>query len=136
MLCHSVIDPHPPYYTNATWISKLNQAQLNATIDATRWQPWANVHPADRYQAASEGVPEQEDADLRFHLARAWHGQTAETDHMMGMVLEALRNSPAFADTYIIFTSDHVSRAWGGCALGEVDFALIDHSRATLVAAQ
>jgi arylsulfatase A-like enzyme len=103
-----VIDPHPPYYTNATWLAKLDQAQLNATINATRWQPWANLHPADRYQATSEGVPEQEDADLRFHLARAWHGQTAETDHMMGMVLEALRNSPAFADTFIIFTSDHV----------------------------
>ena len=48
------------------------------------------MHPADVFQYIAEGVPGQYDRVLARRLARAWHGQTAETDAMMGAVLDAL----------------------------------------------
>lgn len=42
-----------------------------------------------------------------YIMQKAWHGQTAETDAMMGAVLNALAASPAADDTFILFTSDH-----------------------------
>ena len=103
----SVLDPHPPYFTNATWLAQIDDAALDATINATRWQPLELVHPADRFQFMAEGVPEQYDRALARRLARAWHGQTAETDAMMGAVLDALDASLAAENTFILFTSDH-----------------------------
>lgn len=103
----SVLDPHPPYFTNATWLAQIDDDALDATINATRWQPIELVHPADRFQFAAEGVPGSYDRALARRLARAWHGQTAETDAMMGAVLDALDASPAAESTFILFTSDH-----------------------------
>jgi len=103
----SVLDPHPPYFTNATWLSQVNDIVLNQTLANSRWQPVHLMHPSDRFQTESEGVPFSYDADLTYRLARAWHGQTAETDAMMGTVLEALAASEASNNTFILFTSDH-----------------------------
>ena len=103
----SVLDPHPPYFTNSTWLSQIDDAALDATINATRWQPLNLMHPADRFQFEAEGVPAEYDRALARRLARAWHGQTAETDAMMGAVLSALEASPAASSTFILFTSDH-----------------------------
>ena len=33
----SVLDPHPPYVTNATWLAKIDDDALDATINASRW---------------------------------------------------------------------------------------------------
>lgn len=103
----SVLDPHPPYYTNATWLKQVDETALDESINATRWQPLALVHPADRFQFEAEGVPADYDRPLARRLARAWHGQTAQTDAMMGAVLDALAESPAANNTFILFTSDH-----------------------------
>ena len=62
----SVLDPHPPYFTNATWLAKIDDNALDATINASRWQPLEFVHPADKFQFTAEGVP----ADFNLTLAR------------------------------------------------------------------
>ena len=103
----SVLNPHPPYFSNATWIDHIDNAALDATIAATRWQPVELLHPADRFQFEAEGVPAEYDGALAKRLALAWHGQTAETDAMMGYVLDALAASSAASNTFVIFTSDH-----------------------------
>jgi hypothetical protein len=46
----SVLDPHPPYWTNSSWIDQIDTAALDVTINATRWQPLAALHPADTFQ--------------------------------------------------------------------------------------
>lgn len=53
----SVIDPHPPYFTNATWLAHIDDAALDVTINATRWQPLSLVHPADRCALSSSAPP-------------------------------------------------------------------------------
>lgn len=103
----SICDPHPPYFTNATWLDHIDEHALDVTINATRWQPLEALHPADVFQFQAEGVPAAYDRSLARRLARAWHGQTAETDAMMGKVIDALAASPAADNTFILFTSDH-----------------------------
>ena len=53
----SVVDPHPPYFTNATWLAHIDDAALDVTINATRWQPLSLVHPADRCALSSSEPP-------------------------------------------------------------------------------
>eukprot|EP00040_Diaphanoeca_grandis_P010099 m.51727 g.51727 ORF g.51727 m.51727 type:complete len:575 (+) comp21492_c0_seq1:126-1850(+) len=103
----SILDPHPPYFTNATWLAHIDDDALDATINATRWQPLELVHPSDRFQFEAEGVPANYDRALARRLAKAWHGQTAETDAMMGAVIDALAVTSAATNTFILFTSDH-----------------------------
>eukprot|EP00947_MAST-08B_sp_MAST-8B-sp1_P005624 g5624.t1 len=110
----SVVDPHPPYWSNATWMRNVNRTALNATLrsgTARTWSalPLAEAHPNDRYAARSEGIPSQDalDLDLAYDMNVAYGGQLAETDAMMGAVLDALARSEAADNTFTLFTSDH-----------------------------
>lgn len=93
---------HAQYFTNSTYLATIDDDALDRTLNATKWQPWELVHPADRFQARAEGVPIAYDRALARKLALGWHGQTAETDQMMGAALDALAASPAADNTFII----------------------------------
>ena len=139
----SIVNPHPPYYSNSTWYQqvsvrassfemqkctlcalrtrprppscppphpfKVNDTALNASIAELRatWPEEPAWHPADVYQTLSEGVDPRFDADLTYRLARAYFGMCAETDRMMGDLLNVLREQGLEDDTVIFFVADH-----------------------------
>jgi arylsulfatase K len=88
-------------------VDQINETELNKSIAGTPWLPLGETHPADIYTSVTDGVGKAWDADLAYRLTRAYHGQVAETDYMMGMALDALAASPAADNTWILFTSDH-----------------------------
>ncbi|CAJ1458433.1 unnamed protein product [Effrenium voratum] len=96
----SVLNPHPPFWSNATYQSSLNTTALRALLA----RPVGARHPADQLQQQREGVPAW-NATLAWELSTAYYGQVQETDLMVGRILKALgklRDS-----TLTIFTSDH-----------------------------
>jgi arylsulfatase A-like enzyme len=90
------------------WIDQVNDSALNVSLATIPWLPRAETHPADWYTSVTDGVGPVWDRPLAQRLTRAYHGQTAETDYMMGLVMDALAaNRPAAANAWTLFTSDH-----------------------------
>ena len=107
LLYCSVVNPHPPYTSNATWEAYVDRDELAASLSKTKETYGVRQHPADAYRSQSEGVPEQWNDTVAHDMALAYHGQIAEVDHMLGRVLAALDASQAANSTYVVFTSDH-----------------------------
>ena len=91
----------------------MNESALNDTLATIPWLPREKTHPADWYTSVTDGVEMGPDSapfgdwPLAHRLTRAYHGQTAETDYMMGMVLDALAANAEASNTWILFYSDH-----------------------------
>jgi len=85
-----------------------------SAISMPKWVPFDSMHPFDQFMSISKCVlPKDctgENASRKKILAirKTWYAMVAETDAMMGHVIEALNQNPNVANnTYIIFTSDH-----------------------------
>ena len=91
----------------------MNESALNDTLATIPWLPREKTHPADWYTSVTDGVEMGPDSapfgdwPLAHRLTRAYHGQTAETDYMMGMILDALAANAEASNTWILFYSDH-----------------------------
>jgi arylsulfatase A-like enzyme len=105
----SVINPHPPYTSNATWEANIDMVELERSLDWTEktYATPNNQHPADTYASSSEGVPLRFNRTLARELAIAYHGACVEVDSMVGKVRSALQQSAAADHTYFVLTSDH-----------------------------
>jgi arylsulfatase K len=103
----SVVNPHPPYTSNATWEAFVDRASLTDSLTATKLTYGVRQHPADAFASASEGVPLEWNEAVAHDMALAYHGQIAEVDDMLGRVLAALDESGARERTFVVFTSDH-----------------------------
>jgi len=105
----SVLNPHPPYTSNATYEASVDLEQLEASVRmaSKTWLSRSSTHPADMYMSRSEAVPGDFDTELARRLALAYFGQIAETDAMLGRVVSALMGSEAAPSTYTVFASDH-----------------------------
>ena len=103
----SVVNPHPPYTSNATWEAYVDRDALATSLTRTKETYGIRQHPADAYSMRSEGVPETWNETVAHDMALAYHGQIAEVDNMLGRVQAALDASGAAASTYVVFTSDH-----------------------------
>ena len=59
----------------------MNDTLVNESIAGIPWLPLSQTHPADRYTSVTDGVAPEWDADLAFHLTRAYHGKTDRSTH-------------------------------------------------------
>eukprot|EP00039_Didymoeca_costata_P024854 m.11737 g.11737 ORF g.11737 m.11737 type:complete len:567 (+) comp4511_c0_seq1:3-1703(+) len=103
----SVLNPHPPYFSNATFEAYVNQTALNISIVEMKkdWVPQSKLHPAVRYSSITEGISDYFDVDLVYKVNLAYYGQVAQVDYMFGKIIDALTASGKEAT--IVFTSDH-----------------------------
>lgn len=103
----SVVNPHPPYTSNATWEAFVERDQLAASLAATEKTFRIKQHPTDAFSSAAEGVPLEWDPKVAHDMALAYHGQIAEVDEMLGRVVAALTAAGVQDRTFVVFTSDH-----------------------------
>jgi len=104
MLYCSVNIPHPAFNTNATWLAYVNETSIPTP-------PWGNkelYHPADSYMSISKALwgDDYTEEEIR-KVRKTYYAMCAETDFLMGRVLDALRATGQYEDTYIIYLSDH-----------------------------
>ncbi len=103
MLYCSINIPHPAFDTNATWLKLVNDDQVNVPT----WLPEDAFHPADSYMSQSKAVWRNfSDAEI-LKVRKTYYAMCAETDYMLGLVLDALRRTGLEDDTFIVFLSDH-----------------------------
>lgn len=103
MLYCSVNIPHPAFNTNATWLSYVNESAIPAPI----WAEKNEMHPADSYMSQSKNVWGDYTPEQVHKVRKTYYAMCAETDFLMGRVLQALKASGQYDDTYIMFLSDH-----------------------------
>jgi arylsulfatase K len=100
----SVNIPHPAFNTNATWLAKVK----TELIPKPFWLPESEFHPADKYMSMSKNVwgTDISDAEI-LQVRKTYYAMCAETDWMLGTVMDAANRTGHLDDTYIVFVSDH-----------------------------
>jgi arylsulfatase K len=98
--------PHPSYATNDEWASFVNVSALpSGPVRLPR-----RVHPWDAFMSQSKG-DEVARAEYTEHLSavrRAYYAMCAETDALLGRVVDAARRTGALdGGALVVFTSDH-----------------------------
>ena len=81
--------PHPPFNTNATWLSSVNESLVGVPpwVDPTNAS--VRAHPYDAYMSISKAV---DDAFTQAQIRKVratYYAMCAETDYMLGRVLTA-----------------------------------------------
>jgi arylsulfatase A-like enzyme len=99
-----LLNPHPPYRVSDPWFSMIDREKLPPRIPAPEdWQSFPSM-----LKGLFERFHMQSWSEERWNELRAtYYGMCAYTDHLFGMVLEALREAGIYDDTAIFFFSDH-----------------------------
>ncbi len=103
----SLLRPHPPWTAPAPYNSMYPPGDLPPLARAPTPDDEAARHPYMAFALGQRhGKAPMDDTVLRRWQA-SYFGLMTEVDHNLGRLFEALRNSGAWDDTLIIFTSDH-----------------------------
>ena len=93
--------PHPPFRATQTWLDRIDPA-------AVTLPPYeADLHPVMDYMSVTKHTHGQFTDDEILAIRRHYFAMVAETDAMLGQVLDTLEATGQLDDTYIIFASDH-----------------------------
>ncbi|XP_035234824.1 arylsulfatase K [Anguilla anguilla] len=91
------------FRTSPYWLKKVS----HQNVSVPKWLHFSEMHPVDYYSTytknCSGNFTEQEVKDIRAY----YYAMCAETDAMLGAVVEALRDSGLLSSTVLLFTSDH-----------------------------
>jgi arylsulfatase A-like enzyme len=95
--------PHPPYQVEEPWYSACDPARV--TLFPSQLPQGATLpFLAMRRHRTNEGDVDPQ--ALREVLA-TYYGMIAKIDHLVGRVLETIRQQGLLEDTIVVFTSDH-----------------------------
>ena len=103
MLFCSINIPHPAFNTNSTWLSYVDLNAINIPV----WLDESDFHPADSYMSQSKSVWRNFTNKEIMMVRKTYYAMCAETDFMLGSVIDALHKYDHFENTFIVFLSDH-----------------------------
>ena len=128
----SFLHPHPPFHAAAPYHTMYDPADGPDFVRAGSAAAESALHPllaqriatdpADEYLVAAGGVVgEWDDTDFRAVRATYW-GMISEVDAQIGRIIEGLKESGAWDDTILIFTSDHGDMMGDHWSLGKFGY--------------
>jgi len=94
--------PHPPFQTNETWLNYVDISK----VTSPQWLDYG-IHPSDSYMSISKNVNGNFTVEDILKVRKTYFAMCAETDYMLGQVLQATMNAGLYNDTIVIFVSDH-----------------------------
>ena len=93
--------PHPPFRATQTWLDKIDPAHVTLP-------PYeSDLHPVMDYMSVTKNTHGHFTNDEILAIRRHYFAMVAETDAMLGQVLDTLEATGQLDNTYIIFASDH-----------------------------
>jgi arylsulfatase A-like enzyme len=97
--------PHPPYDTNATWLSHVNGS---GAFDVPAQLPRAATHPYDAYMSNAKAMWGEEYSAAQVRdMRHAYWGAVAEAAILMREVVLHASKAGLLNNTVVIITSDH-----------------------------
>jgi arylsulfatase A-like enzyme len=106
----SILVPHFPFVTGAEWLAAVN----DSAVQLPTWQPLADMHPYDAHMSVSKGCArdtEWEPSDI-LELRKVYLAMAAQSDAVLGSILQAAESGGFMNDTLIVFWSDHGEMAF------------------------
>lgn len=103
MLYCSINIPHPAFKTNATWLKSVHGDKVNPP----KWPAREAFHPADSYQSISKAAWRNFTDEEIVRVRKTYYAMCAETDYMLGQVINKLKDKGLYESTYVMFVSDH-----------------------------
>eukprot|EP01084_Bolivina_argentea_P244723 409917_1 len=100
----SIIAPHTPYNTNATWISGVNLDK----IVIPNWNK-TRYNEFDHYTSVFENLWDEDYTNQEFiDFRKTYYGLNVQADYLHGTVINtAFKNGFNLSNTYFVFTADH-----------------------------
>ncbi len=93
--------PHPPFRATQHWLDTIDPA-------AVTLPPYeSDLHPVMEYMSVTKNTHGHFTDEEILAIRRHYFAMVAETDAMLGQVLDTLESTGQLDDTYIIFASDH-----------------------------
>ena len=101
----SILVPHPPYASNKTYMDAV--AQLDVTAPAQ--VPVDLLHPNDVSTSLLKGSLNQDVVNTSQieYFRRVYFSMCFEADDLLGQIIDALDNTGARKETFVIMISDH-----------------------------
>ncbi len=105
MLYCSLNIPHPPFDSNNTWLDYVD----DDLVDVPTWPAHgaAEPHPYDSYMSVSKDVQGNFTEAQIKKVRKTYYAMVSETDYMLGLVLQACKDSGLYDNTIVVFLSDH-----------------------------
>ena len=113
----SFLAPHPPIRAAAPWHERYSPAEVALPARCAAREDEAALHPfhalrteamkLNRYWLGKQGVGRRLDDETMRIIRAVYYGLISETDHHIGRVLQALKDSGQWEDTLVISTTDH-----------------------------
>ena len=93
--------PHPPFRATQHWLDTIDPAHVTLPPYET------DLHPVMDYMSVTKNTHGHFTDSEILAIRRHYFAMVAETDAMLGQVLDNLEETGQLNDTYIIFASDH-----------------------------
>ncbi|MDE2898339.1 MAG: sulfatase-like hydrolase/transferase [Chloroflexota bacterium] len=93
--------PHPPFRATRHYLDKIDPA----AVTLPPYEP--DLHPVMDYMSVTKNTHGHFTDEEILAIRRHYFAMVAETDAMLGQVLDTLEATGQLNDTYIIFASDH-----------------------------
>eukprot|EP01084_Bolivina_argentea_P075266 136452_1 len=112
LLYCSMVNPHPPYWSNSTWFKYLNNIALNKTFKefiSNFNNSFNTMNDADKYNSLTESVGTINiDTEWAYNLYKTYFATCAELDYDMGTIINKLKQYEyIYNNTFILYTCDH-----------------------------
>ncbi|TCL72878.1 alkaline phosphatase family protein [Rhizobium sp. BK251] len=128
----SFLRPHPPFSVPAPYNTMFDPSTDGTIARAPKRETEAAAHPYLAYAIeglnkssfihGAQGPAGDWDAGDFAAIRAIYHGMIAEVDAQLGRIWQALKDSGAWEDTLIVFTSDHAEMAGDHWSLGKGGF--------------
>lgn len=113
----SILAPHPPIRAAAPWAEMFSPAEVPLPQRAATCQGEQGLHPFHDWRVANStlargwlgklGQGQRLDEAIIRQIRATYYALIAETDHHLGRIFQALKDSGQWDDTLIVSTVDH-----------------------------
>lgn len=105
----SISVPHFPFITGPEWLPSVN----DSAVGLPTWQNISSMHPYDAHMTTAKGCAgDAWSPSAVLQLRKVYLAMAAQSDAVLGQVLQAAEAAGHLNDSVIVYWSDHGEMAW------------------------
>ena len=118
----SIFRPHPPWVAPAPYNALYPPDELPPFARAADIEAESEAHPWLAFMLKQRLARAPRDDDRVRRWQASYYGLMTEVDHNLGLLFDALKESGAWQDTLVVFTSDHGEQMGDHWLIGKLGF--------------